>query len=288
MKPEQTVGCIGLGRLGHTIARRIIEQGIPVIVWNRTPEKAADLGVSIAVSPKDLVARVDVVLINLFDSNAVEAVLSGPDGLLSGPCAGKIVIDTTTNHFERVAEFHGRVRDHGATYLECPVLGSVIPASQGKLTVLVSGDLKAYESVKPLLSQFGSTLFYLGEPALATKMKLINNLVLGSFMATCAEAVALGEAAGIDRGKVIDILLAGAGNSMVLAAKKDKLKNEEFSAHFSSALIYKDLHYLQDLCRTLNKPLFVGSTVKELFAIARSKGLEDKDFSAIYEVFKNY
>jgi 3-hydroxyisobutyrate dehydrogenase len=164
----------------------------------------------------------------------------------------------------------------------------VIPASQGKLTVLVSGDLKAYESVKPLLSQIGSTLFYLGEPALATKMKLINNLVLGSFMATCAEAVALGEAAGIDRGKVIDILLAGAGNSMVLAAKKDKLKNEEFSAHFSSALIYKDLHYLQDLCRTLNKPLFVGSTVKEIFAIARSKGLEDKDFSAIYEVFKNY
>jgi 3-hydroxyisobutyrate dehydrogenase len=288
MKPTVDVGFIGLGHLGHTIARRLIDHGVSLTVWNRTPAKAVDLGVPIAASPKDLAASVDIVIINLFDSDAVEAILTGPEGLLSGPCAGKVIIDTTTNHFGRVGEFYARAREHGATYLECPVLGSVIPASQGKLTILVSGDKAAYESVWPLLSLMGSTLFYLAEPALATKMKLVNNLVLGSFMATCAEAVALGEAAGIDRSEVIDILLAGAGNSMVLAAKKDKLKNEEFSAHFSSALIYKDLHYLQDLCRTLNKPLFVGSTVKELFAIVRSRGIDDQDFSAIYEVFKGY
>ncbi|ABS56162.1 6-phosphogluconate dehydrogenase, NAD-binding [Methanoregula boonei 6A8] len=288
MKPEQTVGCIGLGHLGHTIARRLIDQGVPVAVWNRTPKKASDLGVPVAASPRDLVGRVDVVLINLFDSDAVESVLSGPEGLLSGPCTGKIIIDTTTNHFGRVSDFYAGARDHGATYLECPVLGSVVPASQGKLTVLVSGDEGTYEVVKPLLSRIGSTLYYLGEPALATKMKLINNLVLGSFMATCAEAVALGEAAGIDRGEVIDILLSGAGNSMVLAAKKDKLKNREFSPHFSSALIYKDLHYLQDLCRTLKKPLFVGSTVKEVFALARSKGIDEQDFSVLYEVFREF
>ena len=87
----------------------------------------------------------------------------------------------------------------------------------------------------------GFSLFYLGEPALATKMKLVNNLVLGSFMATCAEAVSLGEAAGIGRSEMIDILLSAAGNSMVLAAKKGKFKNEDFSAHFSSAFICKDL-----------------------------------------------
>jgi 3-hydroxyisobutyrate dehydrogenase len=288
MKPERKVGCIGLGHLGHTIAQHLAEQGLLVTVWNRTPSKAMDLGIPVVTSPKDLVGRVDIVIINLFDSDAVDSVLSGPGGVFSGSCAGKIIIDTTTNHFGRVGEFYARAREHGATYLECPVLGSVVPASQGKLTILVSGDKAAYESVKPILSRMGSTLFYLEEPALATKMKLINNLVLGAFMATCAEAVALGEAAGIARAEVIDILLAGAGNSMVLAAKKDKLKNEEFSAHFSSALIYKDLHYLQDLCRALNKPLFVGSTVKELFAIARSKGIDDKDFSAIYKVFKEY
>lgn len=288
MKPSMTVGCIGLGHLGHTIAQRLATQGALFAVWNRTSGKAHDLGVPVAQTPGDLIGRVDVAILNLFDSDAVESVLAGPDGILSGNCTGKIIIDTTTNHFTRVAGFHNRVREHGAVYLECPVLGSVVPASQGKLTILASGDRAAYESVKPLLGMIGSTLFYLGEPALATKMKLINNLVLGSFMATCAEAISLGEAAGIGRSEVIDILLSGAGNSMVLSAKKDKLNTGDFSPHFSSALIYKDLHYLQDLSRTLNKPLFVGSTVKELYAIARAKGIEDLDFSAIYTVFKEY
>src|SRR5271157_932760 len=191
MKLSVNVGCIGLGHLGHTIAQHLAEQGVSLTVWNRTPAKAADLGVPVARSPGDLVGRVDVVILNLFDSDAVASVLAGPDGLFSGPCAGKIIIDTTTNHFGRVCEFHTLVREHGATYLECPVLGSVVPASQGKLTILVSGDKPTYEHVKPLLSLMGSTLFYLGEPALATKMKLVNNMVLGSSMATCAEAVAL-------------------------------------------------------------------------------------------------
>jgi 3-hydroxyisobutyrate dehydrogenase len=282
------VGFIGLGHLGHTIAQHLAEQGIALTVWNRTVQKTEDLKVQVARSPADLIGCVDVVILNLFDSDAVASVLAGKDGLFSGSCKGKIIIDTTTNHFGRVVEFHSLVRKHDATYLECPVLGSVVPASQGKLTVLVSGDEKAYVSVKPLLSLIGSTLFYLKEPALATKMKLVNNLVLGSFMATCAEAVALGEAVGISRNEVIDILLSGAGNSMILAAKKDKLKNTEFSPHFSSALIYKDLHYLQDLCRTLNKPLFTGSTVKELYALTRSKGVDNRDFSAIYEIFKEF
>jgi 3-hydroxyisobutyrate dehydrogenase len=74
---------------------------------------------------------------------------------------------------------------------------------------------------------------------------------------------------------------------MVLSAKKEKLKNGEFSTHFSSALIYKDLHYLQDLCRTLEKPLFTGSMVKELYAMTRSRGIDHLDFSAIYTVFRD-
>jgi 3-hydroxyisobutyrate dehydrogenase len=163
----------------------------------------------------------------------------------------------------------------------------VVPASQGALTVLISGDRAVYETSRPILEKIGKTHFYLGEPALATKMKLVNNLVLGTYMAACAEAVSLGEAAGVSRSECIDILFAGAGNSMVLNAKKDKLKNEEFSTHFSSALIYKDLHYLQDLCRTMKKPLITGSVVKEIFALTRSRGTDHLDLSAVYQVFRD-
>lgn len=281
-------GFIGLGHLGKTIAKRLIGEGVDLVVWNRTKEKAQDLGVAIAATPAALISSADVVFLNLFDSDAVAEVMGGPEGLLSGDCNGKIIVDLSTNHYDRVGAFYDAARSKGATYLEAPVLGSVVPASQGALTVLVSGDEAACNQVRPLLDKIGKTIFYLGEETLATKLKLVNNLVLGTLMATCAEAVAFGEAAGADRATVVNILLAGAGNSMVLNGKKNMLINEDFPTQFSSSLIYKDLHYLQDLAKSLKKPLFTGSAVKELYGMTYAMGIEGKDFSAIYQVFKEY
>jgi 3-hydroxyisobutyrate dehydrogenase len=281
-------GFIGLGHLGKAMAKRLMSEGVDVVVWNRTKEKAADLGVEVAETPASLIARADRVFLNLFDSDAVISVLTGKSGLLEGGCKGKIIIDTTTNHFEKVLYFHGLLEERGGHYLECPVLGSVVPASQGNLTVLVSGAKDIYERTRPLLEMIGKNIFYLEKPTLAVKMKLINNLVLGAFMTALAEAIALGEKAGIDKAVVIDILSAGAGNSAVLNAKKEKLLKEDFSTHFSSALIYKDLHYLQDLARSMKIPLFTGSITKELFGMTFAKGIADLDLSAVYKIMKEY
>ncbi len=281
-------GFIGLGRLGKAMAKRLISEGVELVVWNRTSEKASGLGVEIAESPAGVMAKSDIVFMNLFDSAAVRDVLSGKSGLLEGGCKEKIVIDTTTNHFRDVVFFHEMLREHGGSYLESPVLGSVVPASQGNLTVLVSGDSAAYEKARPLLEKIGRNIFYLGKPSLAIKMKLINNLTLGAFMAAIAETVAFGEKAGVEKSKVIEILSAGAGNSAVLSAKKENLLQEDFSTHFSSALIYKDLHYLQDLAWSLKMPLFTGSMAKELFGMTFAKGMEGLDFSALYKVMKEY
>jgi 3-hydroxyisobutyrate dehydrogenase len=281
-------GFIGLGHLGKAMAKRLISQGVELVVWNRTREKAQELGVEIADSPASLLSEVDFVFLCLFDSDAVKSVATSKDGLLEGECEGKVIIDTTTNHFEAVTYFHEVFKEHGAYYLEAPVLGSVIPASLGKLTVLVSGEKQAYERALPYIEKIGENIFYLGEPTLATKMKLINNLALGSFMATIAEALAFGEAVGLSKEKVLEILSAGAGNSMVLNAKKEKLLKEDFTTHFSSALIYKDLHYLQDLARTLKRPLFMGSIAKELFAMTFPKNMDSLDFSVIYRILKEY
>jgi 3-hydroxyisobutyrate dehydrogenase len=279
-------GFIGLGSLGKTMAKRLMSEGVELSVWNRTRGKAEDLGADIADSPASLISSVEVLFLNLFDSDAVRSVLSGDNGVLNGDCGGKIIIDTTTNHFEPVLDFHEMTGEAGASYLESPVLGSVVPASQGSLTVLVSGDNKAYEKALPLIEKIGKNIFYVERRSIATKMKLINNMVLGTIMATLAEAVVFGERVGIEKVRVIDILAAGAGNSLVLNAKKDKLKNEDFSTHFSSSLIYKDLHCLEDLARTLKRPAFTGSIAKELFAMTFPRGEGDLDFSAIYNVFK--
>jgi len=280
------LGFIGMGHLGRAIAGRLLDCGHTLTVWNRSVERIQKLPVEIGTTPRVVVDKAEIVFLCLFDSQAVHEVLSGSHGLLSGDLDGRIIVDLTTNHFREVLAFHRLVRDGGGQYLESPVLGSVVPAAQGALTVLTSGDPQAYSQVRPVLEQIGQHLFHLAEPGLASKMKLINNLTLGSFMATLAEALALGEKVGIGKAEVLEILAAGGGNSLVLNAKKGKLLNEDFTTHFSNALIYKDLHCLQDLAYQERQPLFTGAVAKELYARTFEAGIEGEDFSAIYKLFK--
>lgn len=272
------------------MAGRLASQGVDLILWNRTAEKAdllgRELGLPVAENPVDLAEKNEVIFLSLFDSAAVRSVLQGQGGLLAGDIRGKLVIDTTTNHFTDAAEFHDLISSRAGSYLEAPVLGSVVPASQGKLTVLASGEKEAYDRALPYLEKLAGNIFYLEKPGLATKMKLVNNLILGSFMAAIAEAVALGEAAGVEKAAVLDILAAGAGASGVLNAKRDMLLREDFSPQFQSALIYKDLHYLQDLAFQLKRPVFLAAAVKEMYAMTYSRGEEKLDFSALYRILK--
>lgn len=277
-------GFIGLGNLGKAMAQRLISEGLDLVVWNRTIDKAMGLQAEIAKSPAEVMTKSEVIFINVFDSGAVSAILSGDNGLLKGKCEGRLVIDTTTNHFEAVPLFYELVEKSGAYYIESPIFGSVVPASKGALTIVVSGDKKSYEKARPYLDKLGSNIFYLPTPTHATRMKLINNMVLGSFMTAVAEGAAYGEAAGIGRGKALEILGAGAGNSGVLHAKKQILIDDNYAAQFTVDAIYKDLHYAQDLADELKRPLFMAGLARELFAMARARGRGGDDFSAVFDI----
>ena len=280
------LGFIGLGRLGKAIAGRLIDCGHELTVWNRSAGKTDGLKATVAATPADVARNTEIVFICLFDSAAVHTVLTQEHGLLAADLTGKIVVDHTTNHFREVLPFYDLCAQAGAIYLEAPVLGSVVPAAQGALTVLVSGKEEGFNRAKAVLDNVGKHLFHLPQPGQATKMKLINNLALGSFMATLAEAVAFAEGVGIDKAEVLEILNVGGGQSLVLNAKKAKLLAEDFSPHFSNALIYKDLHCLQDLAYENKRPLFTGAVTKELYARAIADGMEHLDFSSVYALFK--
>lgn len=281
-----TIGFIGLGNLGTAIAKRLANMEENVVVWNRSKAKVDALGFPSKSSPKELIESCDIVMMCLFDSNGVRDVLTMKDGLLSADLNGKIIIDFTTNHFNDVLEFHTLISEKQGRYLESPVLGSVVPASKGELTIVAAGDEALFLTCKPLLEKLATTLFNLKVQGMSSKMKLINNLCLGSFMATIAECTALGVACGIDKAELLDILGAGGGKSLVLAAKTQKLINEDFSPHFSNAAINKDLHCLQDLAYSMNRPLYTASVVKELYSKMREMGKGEEDFSSIYQLFK--
>ena len=281
------IGFIGLGNLGRAITSRLASLGEELVIYNRNKEKIKDLPYEKVETPREILDKCDVVFLCLFDSDAVNYILSGENGLLCEELAGKTIIDLTTNHYHDVLEFHNAVNALGGNYLENPVFGSVAPALQGALTVVSSGKKEVFESVKPILEKIAKEIFFLETPSSATKMKLINNLCLGSFMATLAECTAMAESCDIPKAKALEILGVGGGQSLVLKAKTQKLIDEDFSPHFSNNAINKDLHLLQDLAYNLKMPLYSAAMPKELFSKMKNLGKGEEDFSSIYQLFKN-
>ncbi len=284
------VGFIGLGHLGRAIAKRLIEQGVSLVVWNRTLDKAKrfaeETGSEVAESPAELINRVDRVFVIVFDSQASEEVIFGENGLVRGEVKGKTIIDMTTNHFTYAELAYKKLKELGAYYLDAPVLGSVIPAQRGELTIVVGGDREKFDENKPLFEKFCRAIYYVGKAGMGSRAKLINNIVLGGIMDILAEAIALGEKAGFDKETIIDILNDGAGKSYILDVKKKKILEEDFSTHFSVNLIYKDLHYAQDLIKELGEFSFTTAAVKETYGLARKRGYGELDFSVIYKLIK--
>lgn len=281
------IGFIGLGNLGRAVCKRLTDMKENLVVYNRNKEKIEDLSYEKVQNPKELLGKCEIIFLCLFDSNAVKNILEMENGLLCEELRGKIIIDLTTNHYEEVLEFHKSVKEFGGNYLENPVFGSVTPALKGEVTVVSSGDEEVFQKAKPILEKFAKEIFYLPTPSSATKMKLINNLCLGSFMATLAECTVLAESCQIDKSKALEILGVGGGQSLVLKAKTQKLIDEDFSPHFSNNAINKDLHLLQDLAYNLKMPLYTASIPKELFSKMKNLGKGEEDFSSIYQLFKN-
>ncbi|MDY3201317.1 MAG: NAD(P)-dependent oxidoreductase [Arcobacter sp.] len=281
------IGFIGLGNLGQAICKRLSDVGETLIVYNRNKEKIENLPYEKVDTPRELLLKSDVIFMCLFDSDAVSHILSRENGLLCDEIKGKTIIDLTTNDYKDVLEFHDAINSMGGNYLENPVFGSVAPALKGELTVVSSGKEEIFKNVKPVLEKIAKEIFYLPVPSSATKMKLINNLCLGSFMATIAECTAMAESCDINKSKALEILGVGGGQSLVLKAKTQKLIDEDFSAHFSNNAINKDLHLLQNLAYELKKPLFSAAIPKELFSKMKMLGKGDEDFSSIYQLFKN-
>ncbi len=278
------IGFIGFGNLGSAIARRLKSLGVEVIVYNRTKSKVIDF--KALDYPYELLDEADLIIINVFDSLASKEVIFGEKGLVNGNIKGKTIVDTTTNHYAYVKEAYEALKSLGAYYLDAPVLGSVIPASKGELVMLVGGDEEVFKNVEEVLKLFTKERIYLGPVPNGTYGKLINNIVLGTFMDAIAQAFGIGESVGLSKELILRFLELGAGNSYILNVKKQKLLQNDFSPQFSVKAIYKDLHYAQDLLKDFGLFSFSLSSVKETYGLAIKSDMAELDFSAVYNLYK--
>ena len=279
------IGIAGTGRMGSTIAGRLLAAGREVVVWNRTPGKAHALeaaGASVAPTAADLASRADAVITILTDAAAIEAIYGGAKGLLAGDVRGKLFIEMSTVRPEAQEALHVRVLARGAGMVDCPVGGSVGPAKEGKLFGFVGGDEADVARAKPILDQICRRVEHVGPVGAGARMKLAINLPLLVYWQALAEALAMCAPLGIEPARLIDILSDTSGAPNMLKTRGGSIAGtlrgkETTPVTVDIETMRKDLRTMVEEARSRGLRLPVTSRALECFDEAVEDGWGPRD-----------
>jgi 3-hydroxyisobutyrate dehydrogenase-like beta-hydroxyacid dehydrogenase len=280
------IGFVGLGHMGGNMAARFLAAGYPVYGEDRSREHAevlVDQGLQWRATPREVVQVADIVFTSVPDDSALEAVASGPDGILAGLTAGTLWVDMSTVSPRASRELAKSVQARGAAMLDAPVSGSVPQVEAGTLTIMVGGDAQAYARVEPILRELG-TPTHIGENGQGLVLKLAINVSLAAQMLAFAEGLLLAEHAGVDRALAVDVMTQSPIGSPMLKARAPLVLDLPEEAWFDVGMMQKDLVLALDTARELRVPLPSAATADELLTIARALGYERRDLASLHEV----
>ena len=281
-----TVGILGIGRMGGSMARALAGAGFEVVTWNRTPDAAKavarELGGRAVTRPADVAAIADVCVSMLADGKAVEAVYRGPDGLLAGARPGNVLADSSTVPPSTIRGLEAEARAAGAGILDTPVSGSVGLAESGSLTIMVGGEAADLEVARPVLDALAKTVIHMGPLGSGAAMKLAVNALIFGLNEAVAEGLVLAEAAGIERVLAYDVLTASAAGAPFVGYKRAAfLEPDATPVAFALDLAAKDLRLIGDLASELGVPMPQAVTNLEAIAAASVNGRGGRDFSSV-------
>ena len=276
---KPSIGFIGMGHMGSHMAPRLIAAGYHLTVYDRTREKAqAIAGAAVAETPKEAAAHSAVVISIVTDDAALDEVMLGPNGVLAGTHAGSVLIDMSTVSPRASRHLFQAARAKGVAMIDAAVSGSVPQVEQGSLVIFVGGEQETYQQCKPILEILGQSSFYMGPSGMGTTMKLVVNTLLGLGMQALAEAIALGEKAGLKKDVLLDVL----GQTAVLTpGQKSKLANvrrEQYPTQFALSLQHKDLRLILNEADEVSVAMPATAVALQMYTAALTKGM-DADFS---------
>jgi 3-hydroxyisobutyrate dehydrogenase len=284
---DTRVSFIGLGAMGSRMAGRLLAAGCDLTVYNRSRERARPLeerGATVASTAAEAARQAEIVLVSVADDAAAEAVIAGPDGVLSAVRKGAIVINTSTVSPPLSRRLSDAALVRGAWVLDSPVSGSTPQAEEGQLVLFVGGAEAAYQRSLPTLSLLGRESFYLGPAGAGSTMKLCVNALLGLGLQALAEAIALGLKAGLERDRFLDVL----GSTVVLSAsqrsKIENIRKEAYPPTFPLRLMLKDFGLVLASARRFSVPMPTTAAAQEVYAseAARQRASgRDEDFSSV-------
>ncbi|HTP72646.1 MAG TPA: NAD(P)-dependent oxidoreductase [Burkholderiaceae bacterium] len=277
------IGWIGIGRMGHAMAERLAKGGADLTVWNRTRAKAeplAALGAKVAVDPAEL-GGCDIVYVMVSTWDDVKEIVTGPQGLLSGPRTPKLVVECSSISLEGSAELRQLLERRGVQLLAAPVSGNAKVIKAGRLSFVCSGPRAAFDAALPSMKLIAPAASYVGEGELARIVKICHNVFLGVVIQSLAEITILAQKAGVPRHAFLDFVNQSVMGSTFSRYKTPALVNLDFKVTFTPQLLRKDLDLGLDAARRFEVPMPLASITRDLVQSLIGNGLDDEDFAKL-------
>ena len=282
--PEKNqIGFVGIGYMGRPIARRLLESGFKVTAYDRNRGKAEELigfGGTVAESVAQLSSRCNVVVTCLPSDEAVLQIYRGPEGALANAQRGSLIIDMSTVYPETSRELARLGSERGVEVLDVTISGSTPVAEKGLLTLFGGGNKECFDSATSIFRVIAQKYFYVGESGSGATMKLVVNALLGIGMQAIAESVALGEKAGLDRNRLLEVLSQTAVVAPAHVGKLERAMKNDYSPQFPIRLMNKDFGLILRLAAAVGARVPAASAASEINARQSEQGAE-QDFSAV-------
>lgn len=278
-------GFLGLGAMGQGMAANLARAGMLTAVWNRTAAKAqafaAEHGVTVADDAAALARSCELIITCV---SADRDVLAMMDALAPGLTPGKVVLDTSTVAVETAREAARRVAATGAHFLDAPVSGGTEGARTGQLVMMVGGDAEVLERIRPLLAPMTKAVTHMGATGAGQATKAVNQIMAAGINQAVTEALAFGQAQGLDMDKVISVVGGGAAGNWFLSHRGPSMTQGVFKPGFKVALHHKDLKICQQMAEQLGVALPVIEMTLHHYQRLMEIGFGEEDISALYRL----
>jgi 3-hydroxyisobutyrate dehydrogenase-like beta-hydroxyacid dehydrogenase len=281
---RQSVGLVGTGLFGTAVAERLLADGFPVRVYNRTREKADPLLARGAEWSDNPLKECRRIIFSLYTTEQVAGVL---DQMQAGLQPGQIIVDTSTSDPQQTVALGGRLAKKSVAYLEAPFSGSSEQTRNHQSTAIVAGDKIAFDACHDLWECLAAKTFYVGAWGNAAKMKLVTNLVLGLNRAALAEGLVFAEGIGLTKGDALEILLNSPAYSRTMDAKGLRMVANEFTPQARLSQHIKDVRLILQEAARSSATLPFSTIHLQLLELAEAAGFGDLDNSAIIRVIQD-
>ena len=277
------IGFIGLGIMGKPMASQVIKGGHDVFLFSRTsvPTELTELGGTACASAVAVAKAADIVILMVPDTPDVEKVLFGQDGIASSLSAGKTIVDMSSISPIATNEFAKKIQDLGCGYVDAPVSGGEVGATNATLTIMVGASEQDFEKVKPIFELMGKNITHVGDVGAGQVCKVANQVIVALNIEAVSEALLLASKAGVDPERVRQALMGGFASSKILEIHGERMIKRTFNPGFRIELHQKDLNLALSTAKSLGVSLPNTSNAQELLNSCKAHGDHTKDHSAI-------